>query len=640
MAKRGTTRTPKAKRKAKRAAKKKAPASAKKRVRRAPDRPANAGERGPVREDTARIKARGGWRARARDKCERESATQHPVIRRKPFRLTNKQIEHYCRTLIPGYDPWATAPAGWYFDAKAARAAVRFFPEQLCHVKGAKGGHGFDLEPWEVAIVGNLFGWLRDDGTRRYRRSLLYVPRKNGKTPIAAGVILYALFEDGEPGAEIYGAAAKYEQAALVFQHASRMCKRNDALAARCHVYGDRRAGGPGKSIQLVDHPANVDDLTAYQVVARDSSGGMDGWNMHVGVIDELHAQPDRELVDAMETAMSARRNPLLFAITTADFERESICNETYDYACAVRDRKIEDPAFLPAIWAADEKDDWQDEAVWWRVNPNLEVSKSLEYMQAQCRKAKESAGARNAFLRRDLNIRTRQSVLWLDADEWKACRGDVDAEALAGQTCYAGLDLASTSDLTAFVLGFPIDGRFKLLPFFWCPEAAIDRRREQETRMYRQWIDKGLIRTTPGNVTDYDVVRRDINELGQRYGVRGIAADRNFQGMQLAVQLGGDGFDVVAWGQGFVSMAAPTLAFETAIKGGTLEHGANPVLDWMAGNVAVEIDAAGNMKPSKAKGASKGKIDGVVCAIMALGLAEQSAGPVGYGRDELLVIG
>lgn len=577
------------------------------------------GRRGPQQENSARVKQRGGWRAKAREKAARIAAAPKAEVKRKVFRMSEKRVEEYCRELVPGYDAWATAGKGEWFDAAVAREAVKFFHCELCHVKGELAGQGFTLEPWEVAIIGNLFGWFRADGTRRYRRSLIYVPRKNGKTCLCAGIILYVLFTDNEPGAEIYGAASEYRQASLVFAHAAGMVKRNERFAERVRIYA-----GQAKAIQMLDHPENVDDLSVYRVISREAYSSH-GYNMHLGVIDELHTQPDRELVDALETATSSRRQPLFVMITTADYDREgSICNEKHDYAKKVRDGELVDSEFLPVIYEASIDDDWKDEAVWHRVNPNLGISKSIEYMRSQCRKAAESVAFLTTFLRLELNVKTSQSVLWLPMDDWKLCCGDVDEAALEGRTCYAGLDLATISDLTALVLGFPVDGKFKLLSMFWVPDKCKPRQ-ESERRLYQQWIEAGHIRVTPGDMTNYSFVRRDINALGDRFGIHTIAVDRRFQGAQLAGELTDDGFEVVSFGQGFPTMAAPTLGFEFAVKAHMLEHGDNPVLNWMASNVEVETDTGGCIKPTKS--GSRAKIDGIVCAIMALALAAQSQG-------------
>ena len=538
-----------------------------------------------------------------------------PFVRSR-FRLSKRQITKYCRTLIPGYDPWRDAN-GFHFDAKRAREECKWFHDELTHVKGETAGEPFDLEPWEVALVGNIFGWLDGDGFRRYREVLLYIPRKNGKTYTAASLIDRTLFKDREPGAEIYGVADSYGRARFVFDHAAGMVRRNPKLLERAQIFK-----GQAKAIQLKDHPDNIDDLTVYRLVSGESDVGH-GQNIHMVVVDELHLQPDRELVDSLSTATASkgRRQPLIVYLTTADYMRPSICNEIYEYGCRVRDG-LPNARFLPMIYEASPDDDWTDEAVWERVNPNLDVSVSREYLRSECQKAIDAPANENRFKRLHLNIRTEQDVRWLSMDKWDACgEVKVDAEALKGKPCWAGLDLAATSDTTAFAALFPDgEGGFDVLLRFWIPEATARKRSRQDRVPYEQWIRAGLMIATEGDVTDYAIVRRDINAFAEDHGLQELAVDRLFQGAQLCTELMQDGLIVKDFGQGFVSMTAPSVRFDELVREGKLHHGANPVLRWMASNVSVELDPAGNIKPSRKK--STEKIDGIVAAIMALGRA------------------
>ena len=504
--------------------------------------------------------------------------------------------------LIPGYDPFRDAE-DCYFDAEAADLAVGFFEDCLHHVKGEKAGQPFILERWQKAAIGNLFGWKRPDGTRRYRTALFYIPRKNGKTTLAAGVVNYCLFAEDEPGAEIYSAAAERDQAAMVFNQAKSMVQMEDELSSRGTVYQ--------RSIVLND------DSGFYKPISADAST-KHGYNVSVAVVDELHAQKNRDLVDALETGTAARRQPLMLHITTADFDRPSICNEIHDYACKVRDGVINDQTFLPVLYEPKETelDKWDDPKVWKKVNPNLEKSFRMSYMVNKCKKAKEVPSFENTFKRLHLNMKTEQAVRWLPLDKW-------DQGAIMDETdfslvkWYAGLDLASTTDIAAFVLYSPDNDC--VVPFFWIPEDTAYDRERRDRVPYLTWAREGLINLTPGNVIDFDFIRRDINEAGKIYNIQEIAVDR-WGSQQISTQLAGDGFEIVTFGQGFASMAAPTKELEKLVIGGDLKHGANAVLRWMASNVAVETDAAGNLKPSKKK--SFEKIDGIVALIMAVGRA------------------
>jgi phage terminase large subunit-like protein len=544
---------------------------------------------------------------------------------------------------LPGYDPYATKTK-CRFDSKLARKAISFFHDRLRHVKGEKAGTPFYLERWQQAFIGNLFGWkiqvARDgDGNlewrRRYREALLFVPRKNGKTPLAAGIVLYMLSEDGEPCAEIYGAASEYKQASLVFEHARGMvlqdpgAKGSAPLSKRCKIYS-----GQSKAIQLIS------DYSTYRVISSDAYSAH-GYNTHAAVIDELHTHPTRDLVDTLTTSTGARRQPLIVHLTTSDFERPgSICNEKHDYAGKVRDGIIDDSAFLPVIFEASKDADWTSPKTWAKANPNLGVSVSLEYLERECQRAQEIPACENTFKRLHLNIRTEQDVRCINMEVWDECgEREFDPKDLLKKPCWAGLDLATTTDTTALVLLFKADdGGFFILPFFWVPRETARERSRRDRIPYMDWIREGLIRTTEGNVTDYAVVRRDINDLGDQYGIREIAIDRNFQGAQLMIELGQDGFDVVPFGQGFHSMPAPTKAFLDAIVARKLYHNKNPVLRWMASNLAVEMNAPGDIKPSRKK--STEKIDGIVSCIMALGRAvagiEKTAH---YNQNDLFVI-
>ena len=288
-------------------------------------------------------------------------------------------------------------------------------------------------------------------------------------------------------------------------------------------------------------------------------------------------------------------------------------------------------------LYGAQPEDDWTDPKVWAKANPNLGVSKSVEYMRCECKRAQETPTYENTFKRLDLNIKTQQDVLWLPMDKWDACGGDVDPGDLAGQVCYAGLDLASTTDIAALVLLFPEVGN-AVLPFFWIPAESARIRERRDRVPYETWARQGLIEMTEGNVIDYDVIRRRINELGEQFNIKEIAVDR-WNSTQLQTQLTGDGFEVIPFGQGYASMSAPTKELEKLVLAGDLAHGGHPVLRWMASNVSVEMDAAGNIKPSKKK--SNEKIDGMVALIEAIGraiIAPQEQGSVYDSRGVIVL--
>ncbi len=514
--------------------------------------------------------------------------------------------------LIPGYDPVATAGDCW-FDKGAAQLALDFFPECLRHVKGELGpsaefpnGQPFILEPEQQAIVANIFGWKRPDGMRRYRVVFILVPRKNGKTTFAAGIVDYVLFCDDEPGAEIYSAAADREQAALVFQQAAGMVRQCPELNSRATIYK--------KSIVLKNHTAS------YQPISHEANTKW-GFNTHCFIADEVHAHKTRDLIDALETSTGARRQPLEVLITTIDYDHPSICNEKQLYAEQVRDGIINNPSFLPVIHVTARDADWRDEKVWAAANPNLGVSLKLSYLREEFQKAVESPAFENTFKRFHLNMKTEQAVRWLNMERWNACDGAVNAAALVGHTCYAGLDLASTEDIAAFVLFFP-DADNAILPFFWLPGDNAHKRERKDRVPYETWARQDLIELTPGNVTDYTFIRRRINEIAKLYDLREIAYDP-WNARHFAQQLQDeDGLVVLEFRQGWQTMSEPCKRLEVLIKGGQLRHGGHPVLRWMASNVTVKANPDDNLRFDKAK--SSEKIDGMVALTMAVGCAMQ----------------
>jgi phage terminase large subunit-like protein len=343
----------------------------------------------------------------------------------------------------------------------------------------------------------------------------------------------------------------------------------------------------------------------------------MDGLNVHCAIIDELHAHKTRNVLDVLTTATGARRQPLIFVITTAGFDRNSVCWEQHDYSVKVLEGIIPDDTFFCYVAGIDEDDAWTDEAVWPKANPNLNVSVKAEDLRTKCQRAIEVPGQQNAFRRLHLNEWTEQANRWLDMAVWDENGQAFDLELLKGQDCYAGLDLSTTSDITALALWFPTQQ--KALCYFWVPQEGVRQRSERDRVPYDVWEREGYIEATEGNVVDYDIIRVRVNELNQFYNIRELAIDR-WNSTQLQTQLMGDGFTVVPFGQGFYSMTAPTKEMERLILERKLNHGGNPVLRWMASNVAVAQDAAGNLKIDKAK--STEKVDGMVALAMALGRA------------------
>jgi phage terminase large subunit-like protein len=495
--------------------------------------------------------------------------------------------------------------AEFHFDEAAADLAVAFFERLLTHVKGEWAGEAFLLQAWQQdEIIRPLFGWKRADGTRRYRVAYIEIPRKNGKSTLSAGIALFMLYMDDEPGAEVFSAASDRDQAAIVYDLAKTMVEASSHLLSRSEVYKRSIVVPASKSV--------------YRVLSADAPT-KHGLNASAVIFDELHAQPNRELWDVLLTSTGSRRQPLVVAITTAGFDRESICWEQHEYARQVLEGIIQDDTFFAYIRAAGEDDDWLDEEVWKKANPGLGVTIKLDYLRTEAERAKQAPGYANTFQRLHLDLWTSQETRWLPMETWDRCGVEIDLAGLEGRECYGGLDLATTSDLAAFLLDFPPvedGGPHIWLPHFWIPRANMIDRARRDRVPYDLWVRQGLITATEGNAIDYAFIAKDVEELGKRFNIREIAFDR-WGAFQMSQQLEGIGFSMIAFGQGFVSMSPPMAELLRLVLDEKLRHGGNPVLRWMADNLAVSQDPAGNVKPDKKK--SREKIDGIVAGLMAL---------------------
>ncbi|MCE7982532.1 MAG: terminase large subunit [Caldilinea sp. CFX5] len=500
---------------------------------------------------------------------------------------------------------------GLRFDERAAEKAVGFF-RFLRHSKGEWAGQPLTLEPWQQFLIGVIFGWKRADGLRRFRTAYVEVPRKNGKSTVASGVGLFLFDADGEPGAEVYTAATKRDQARITHSEATRMVKASPFLRKRIRVFKDN---------------LHVEGTASkFEPLGRDADS-MDGLNIHGAVVDELHAHKNRDVWDVLETATGARRQPLMLGITTAGFNRSSLCWELHEYTQKILNRVSEDDSFFGIIFTIDEEDDWRNPKVWAKANPNFGISVKPDDLERKVRKAQEMPSALNSFLRLHLNVWTQAETKWLDPEAWRACAGSVDENGLRGRRCYGGLDLSRTTDITALVWVFPpeIEGEpYQVLCRFWVPERAMRERSRKDGVNYESWVRQGLIEATPGEVIDYSYVYAQVDEDAQRFDVVEVAFDR-WGAAQVYQTLEEQGLTMVQMGQGFASMSAPMKELEKLILARQLSHNANPVLTWMADNLVAREDPAGNIKPDKQ--ASTERIDGMVALIMGLDRAVRHGG-------------
>ena len=492
----------------------------------------------------------------------------------------------------------------FYFDKEEASKAIGFIETFCTHTKGELTGKPFILEDWQKKIVGDLFGWKnKKTNLRKYRTALIQLPRKNGKTTLAASIICYVLFSCKERGNELYAAAGDRGQANILFSIVSTMVLQNNELSKRAKVFRN--------SI------TNESKGNFFQAISSDSKT-KHGFSAGCVIMDELHVQKNRDLYDTLLTSTGARSEPLFISITTAGYDRQSIGFEIYNYAKQVKNKIIKDDSFYSCIYEADVDDDITDEKVWKKANPNYGISLRKEYMKRESQRAVDVPSYQNTFKRLMLNIWTDSVTAWITPKEWEACEGEIDLKKLKGKACWAGLDLASTRDISALVLLFKEDEKFLLVPYCFIPEENARKRSEKDKVDYVTWIRDKHIIATSGDVCDYSFIKQKILELSDQFNILGIAYDR-WNASSLVLDLVNDhNVPMAPFGQGFLSMSAPTKEFEKIILGEQLVHNGNPVMSWAINNVAIQEDPAGNLKPNKAK--STEKIDPVVAAIMALG--------------------
>jgi phage terminase large subunit-like protein len=526
------------------------------------------------------------------------------------------------------YKPTKFMAATSHYDKEAADYVVNFI-EQLKHTKGEFYNKPFELIDWQEQIIRDVFGVLKPDGFRQFKTVYIEVPKKNGKSEICSAIAIYMLCADREQRAEVYGCAADREQASLVFDVACDMVRLCPALQKRCDIRPSRKtiAFGPTNS--------------TYKALSADVAG-KSGVNVSALIFDELWVQKDRKFFDMMTVGTSdARKQPLHFIITTAGYDTNTICYELHQKAKDILEGRKTDPTFYPVIYGADPEDDWTSPKTWRAANPSLGVTIEESKVREACESAKQNPAEENTFRQLRLNQWVKQSVRWMPMEKWDKCAFPVNEKELEGRVCYGGLDLSSTTDLTAFSLVFPPldeDDKYIVLPYFWVPEETLDLRVRRDHVNYDLWAKQGYIMTTEGNVVHYGFVEKFIEELGKKYNIREIAFDR-WGAAAVSQHLDEMGFTVVAFGQGFASMSPPTKELMKLTLEQKMAHGGHPVLRWNMDNICIRQDPAGNIKADKAK--STEKIDGAIATIMALDRAIRCGNEPGgsvYDERGLLV--
>jgi phage terminase large subunit-like protein len=522
-----------------------------------------------------------------------------------------------------------------------AEDAIDFFENNL----RLADGRPFVLEQFQKFIVGSIFGWFNSAGYRRFRTAYVESGKGSGKTPLAAGIGLYGLVTDSQedPEAEIYSAAVTRDQAGIVFKDACNMATGSPELSEILRNEQNKNGDIEIRMAAIVFYPTR----STLRPVSSEHRG-LDGKRVHMALIDELHEHPHALVVDKMRAGTKTRRNALIFEITNAGYDRTSVCWHHHEYSVKVLEGTEKNDNWFAYVCTLDEGDDWRDEKVWLKVNPGLDTILPKEYLREQVQEARGMPAKENIVKRLNFCVWTEQSTRWLDMDYWRKCSEPRQKEGLLGRECFGGLDLASTIDITAFLLFFPDDegNFFDIVPRFWVPESSLEvgSRTHSEGDRLRllEFARNGYIEITPGLVTDYSFIEKAVLDAGGDFQLREIAYDR-WNASQTVTRLENEGAPMVKFSQGFAGMSAPSKQLERLVKLGAIRHGGHPVLEWMASNVSVKQDAAGNIKPDRES--SGEKIDGIVALIMALGAwirytKEEEEGPSVYEERGPLVFG
>lgn len=502
---------------------------------------------------------------------------------------------------------WGPEGGDYYFDEKEASRPC-WFIENLTHTKGELAGRAIHLEPWQCFLLTTLFGWKAKAGNRRFRSAYVEVGRGNGKSTLLSGIGLFCLCADHEPGAEVYSFATTREQAKIVFGDAQTMARGNRALQ---EAYG----------LEVTAHALYV-PATNSTFQAKSAEGStLDGLNTHLAIIDELHAHKKRDVFDVVETSLGKRRNSLMVSITTAGVDRTGICYEQRTLVTKILSGSLQDESYFGIIYTLDPDDDWKSDEALAKANPNWGVSVRPEVIRALQAKAIATPSAENNFKTKHLDVWCNADVGWMDMKVWDACADEsLDESDFDGEPCWLGLDLASTSDMTAKVKIFQrkIDGssHYYLFGDYWLPRTAIERGVNSQ---YQGWEYLGYLHVCEGPVTDFAEIRDSILEDCGRYSVQSVAYDP-FQAVQLSKELSDDGVPMVLCKQTVANLSDPMKQFQALVLDHRLHFNGDPVLTWMVSNVVCHVDVKENIYPRK--DAPENKIDGVVAGIMALSRA------------------
>lgn len=516
-----------------------------------------------------------------------------------------RQLDDLARAEAEKDDP--TPAWGMKFDEGRARTICKFI-ELLPHVKGKLTGQAIRLDPWQCFILTTVFGWIRPDKTRRFRTVYISVPRKNTKSTLSAGVALFMLALTGEGGAEVYSAATKRDQARIVFNIAQQMARRTPEFRKRWGV------GVGAHNIHQLRTGSKFEPLSA-------EGSTLDGLNVFCAVVDELHAHKTRTVFDVLDTAVGARREPLIWLITIAGSDRAGICYEQQIYVERILEGKVEDDTYFGIVYGIDEGDDWTDPAVWRKANPSFGISVSPDDLAAKCHKAQQLPSAKNSFLTRHLNVWVNADSAWMDMDAWSSCADpELVLEDFEGEPCLLALDLASKIDIAALTALFQrqVEGETHYYGFgrYYLPESAVEGAVNSQ---YEGWEQMGRLVATPGNIIDFAYIESDLQELARRFEIQEVNYDP-FQATQFSTRMAAEGFPMVEVRSTVLNFSEPMKELEAVVMARRFHHDGCPVLTWMISNVVCHRDQKDNIYPRKER--PELKIDGVISLLMTMNRA------------------
>lgn len=521
--------------------------------------------------------------------------------------ITNSYIKLAVKRHVSDLEKSKTDKFPYYFDELAAEKAISFY-RLINHTKGEWANTPIILKPWQEFIIGSIFGWKRKNNeTRRFRIAYIEVARKNGKSTMFAGLGLIGLLVDGEAEAEVYSAATKRDQAKIIWDQARNMLKSSPSLK---------------KHVSLYQYSIVANSTRSKFVPLSTDADTTDGLNISMGLIDEYHAHKNDEMYNVIRSAMGSRRQPLLAIITTAGFNTASSCKREHDYVIQLLEGNQDNDEYFGVIYTLDKKDNWQDEKNWIKSNPNLGVSVSLEDMRAQYNEAKSRPSKINEFKTKKLNIWTNVYTRWILPDKWSANVKPIQLKDFEGRPCYAGIDLSTTTDISGFCLCFPPIMAGEKPALFWkffIPLEGLRERSLKEDVPYQDWIDKGFVIPTPGDVIDYDYIESELLKAAEKFEIVEVPHDP-YNATQFVNSLSEQGLECVQFNQSIKAISPAAKNFERMVLRNEIEVEINPVMDYMIGSAEIYTDANQNIKVIKPdRKTSNKRIDGVIMAIMAL---------------------